>query len=114
MRIWLKPDQMAAFNVSPAQVRQALASNNYLAAVGQTKGSLIQVNLTTNTDLHSVRDFQQLVIRQTGGTVVRLGDVAEGGLGAGDYDTPGNFPGETPAFFRTSAFPTAHPPDGYP
>src|SRR5512136_3239667 len=54
MRIWLKPDRMAALNVSPAQVRQALAANNYLAAVGQTKGALVQVNLTANTDLRSV------------------------------------------------------------
>ena len=54
MRIWLKPDRMAALNVSPAQVRQALAANNYLSAVGQTKGSLVQVNLTANTDLRSV------------------------------------------------------------
>src|SRR5215468_8059950 len=51
MRIWLKPDRMAALNISPAQVRQALGNNNYLAAVGQTKGQLVQVNLTANTDL---------------------------------------------------------------
>ena len=67
MRIWLKPDRMAALNVSPAQVRQALAANNYLAAVGQTKGSLVQVNLTANTDLRSVKEFQQLVIREQDG-----------------------------------------------
>jgi multidrug efflux pump len=54
MRIWLKPDRMAALNVSPVQGRQALAANNFLSAVGQTKGSLIQVNLTANTDLRSV------------------------------------------------------------
>src|SRR3989339_1112953 len=47
MRIWLKPERMAAFNISPVQVRQALAANNFLAAVGQTKGSLVQVNLIT-------------------------------------------------------------------
>jgi len=64
MRIWLKPDRMAALNVSPVQVRQALAANNYLAAVGQTKGRLVQVNLTANTDLRSVEEFEQLVIRQ--------------------------------------------------
>src|SRR5210317_2072329 len=51
MRIWLKPERMAALNISPAQVRQALAANNFLAAVGRTKGSLIQVNLIANTDL---------------------------------------------------------------
>src|SRR5512133_1387718 len=55
MRVWLKPDRMASLNVSPAQVRQALAANNYLSAVGQTKGSLVQVNLTANTDLRSVK-----------------------------------------------------------
>jgi len=108
MRIWLKPDRMAAFNVSPAQVRQALATNNYLAAVGTTKGSLIQVNLTTNTDLHSVRDFQQLVVRQSGGTVVRLGDVAEVVLGAEDYDTAVNFSGETAVFVGIWALPNAN------
>jgi len=108
MRIWLKPDRMAAFNISPAQVRQALASNNYLAAVGQTKGSLIQVNLTTNTDLHSVRDFQQLVVRQSGGTVVRLGDVAEVVLGAEDYDTAVSFSGETAVFVGIWSLPNAN------
>src|ERR687887_506954 len=61
MRIWLKPDRMAALNVSPAQVRQALAANNVLAAVGQTKGQYVQVNLTANTDLRSVGEFEKLV-----------------------------------------------------
>src|SRR5258708_25206990 len=50
MRVWLKPDRMAALNVSPVQIRQALAANNYLAAVGQTHGRLVQVNLPPNTD----------------------------------------------------------------
>src|SRR5271165_4785118 len=56
IRAWLKPARMAALNVSPAQVRQALSSNNYLSAVGQTKGQLVQVNLTATTDLQNVDD----------------------------------------------------------
>src|SRR5215470_8789227 len=75
MRIWLKPDRMAALNVSPAQIRQALAANNYLAAVGSTKGALVQVNLTANTDLRSREEFEQMVIRQGEGATVRLKDV---------------------------------------
>ena len=59
MRIWLKPEQMAALNVSPAKVRQALAENNYLAAPGSTKGALVQVNLTANTDLHNGGGLQE-------------------------------------------------------
>ena len=58
MRIWLKPDRMAAFNINPAQVREAIAANNFLSAIGHTKGSLIQVNLTANTDLRSIEDFR--------------------------------------------------------
>ncbi len=108
MRIWLKPDRMAALNVSPAQVRQALAANNYLAAVGQTKGSLVQVNLTANTDLRSVREFQQLVVRERQGALVRLGDVADVVLGAEDYDTAVNFTGQTAVFIGVWALPNAN------
>src|SRR5437762_10524 len=63
MRIWLKPDRLAAFNINSDQIRQALAANNFLSAVGYTKGSLVQVNLSANTDLHSIEEFHNLVIR---------------------------------------------------
>ena len=108
MRIWLKPDRMASLNVSPAQVRQALAANNYLAAVGQTKGSLVQVNLTANTDLRSVREFQQLVIREQAGAVVRLSDIADVVLGAEDYDAAVNFSGQTAVFVGIWSLPNAN------
>src|SRR6266481_2482556 len=93
MRIWLKPEQMAALNVSPAQVRKALGNNNFLSALGSTKGALVQVNLTANTDLHTVEDFKNLVVRQEGGTLVRLGDIADIVLGAEDYNSEVRFSG---------------------
>ena len=108
MRIWLKPARMAALNVSPAQVRAALSANNYLAAVGQTKGSLIQVNLTANTDLRSVDEFKKLVIRQQDGAIVRLEDVADIALGAEDYDTEVRFSGETAVFMGIWPLPNAN------
>ena len=108
MRIWLKPDRMAALNVSPAQVRQALAANNYLAAAGQTKGSLVQVNLTANTDLRSEKEFRELVVREKDGATVRLGDVASVVLGAEDYDTAVNFDGQTAVFIGVWALPNAN------
>jgi multidrug efflux pump len=108
MRIWLEPDRMAALNVSPAQVRQALAANNYLAAVGQTRGSLVQVNLTANTDLRSVKEFEQLVVRRQDGAIVRLGDIANVVLGAEDYDATVNFSGQTAVFIGVWALPNAN------
>src|SRR5512134_581834 len=77
MRIWLKPEQMAAHGISPVQVRQALAANNFLSALGQSKGSFIQVNMTANTNLSTVDEFRQLVVRERNGTVVRMGDIAD-------------------------------------
>ena len=108
MRIWLKPEQMAALNVSPAQVRTALAENNYLAAPGRTKGALVQVNLTANTDLHTVEDFKNLVVRQEKGTLIRLGDLADVVLGAEDYDAEVRFSGQRAVFMGIFVLPNAN------
>jgi len=108
MRIWLKPERMAAFNISPAQVRQALAANNFLAAVGRTKGALIQVNLTANTDLRSVAEFKRLVVRQEDGAVIRLEDIGDVVLGAEDYDTEVRFSGQTAVFMGIWPLPNAN------
>jgi multidrug efflux pump len=108
MRIWLKPEQMAALNVSPAQVRRALAENNYLAAPGRTKGALVQVNLTANTDLHTVEDFKNLVIREEKGTLIRLGDLADVVLGAEDYNAEVRFSGQRAVFMGIFVLPNAN------
>jgi multidrug efflux pump len=108
MRVWLKPERMAAHKIGPAQVREALAANNYLAAVGQTKGSLIQVNLTTNTDLESVEEFKRLVVREEGGVIVRLEDIAEVALGAVSYDERVNFNGKTAVFLGVWVLPNSN------
>jgi len=108
MRIWLKPDRMAAFNVSPAQVRRALAANNFITAVGQTKGSLVQVNLTANTDLTSVDEFRRLVVLSSDGALVRLEDIADVVLGSEDYDTEVRFSGQTAVFMGIFPLPNAN------
>src|SRR6266704_3311676 len=111
MRIWMKPDRMAALNISPAQVRNMLARNNFLAAVGNTKGSLLQVNLTANTDLHTVDDFKKLVVRQEKGNLVRLSDIADVVLGAEDYNTEVRFSGQKAVFMGIWVLPNANSVD---
>ena len=108
MRVWLKPGRMAAYNISPVQVREALAANNFLAAVGSTKGSLIQVNLTTNTDLQSVGEFKRLVVREQNGAVIRLEDIADVVLGAENYDAEVRFSGKTAVFMGIWPLPNAN------
>jgi multidrug efflux pump len=108
MRIWMKPERMAALNISPNDVRDALSRNNFLAAVGNTKGSLLQVNLTANTDLHTADQFKQLVVRQDKGTLVRLGDIADVVLGAEDYNAEVRFSGQRAVFMGIWVLPNAN------
>ncbi|HVM50686.1 MAG TPA: efflux RND transporter permease subunit [Candidatus Acidoferrum sp.] len=108
MRIWLKPDRMAALGINPNQIRVALGANNFLSAVGHTKGSLVQVNLSANTDLRSLEEFRNLVVRQSGDSLVRLRDVADVVLGAEDYDSEVRFGGERAVFMGIWPLPNAN------
>jgi multidrug efflux pump len=108
MRLWLKPQEMAARGVSPSDVHDALSKNNYLSALGSTKGSMVSVNLIANTDLRTADEFRQMVIKENNGTVVRLGEVADVQLGAENYDQDVKFNGETATFMGIWVLPTAN------
>lgn len=108
MRVWLKPELLAAHNVSPTQVRQALASNNYLAALGQTKGSLVQVSLSANTDLTTVDEFKELVVSTSGDAVIRLKDVADVVLGSDSYGAEVRYSGDSATFMGIWTLPNSN------
>jgi multidrug efflux pump len=108
MRIWLKPERMAALNVTPVQVRAALTANNVQAAVGQTRGSYTQVNLRADTDLKNVDEFKQMVIRNSADGIIRLSDIADVALGAENYDTVVNYSGDTAVFMGVWVAPNAN------
>ena len=108
MRIWLKPDKMAALGISPSAVRDALAKNNYLSALGSTKGSMVSVNLVANTNLTTPEEFRQLVVKQDNGVVVRLGEIADVVLGAENYDSDVRFNGEGATFMGIWVLPNAN------
>ncbi len=108
MRVWLKPEKMAALGISPSQLRDALARNNYLSALGKTKGSMVSVNLVANTDLRTPEEFRQLVVKEKDGVIVRLGEVADVVLGAENYEEDVRFNGETATFMGVWVLPTAN------
>jgi multidrug efflux pump len=108
MRIWLKPDRMAAHGIAPSAVRDALARNNYLSALGHTKGSMVSVNLVANTDLRTPEEFRQLVVKEQNGVVVRIGDIADVVLGAENYEQDIRFNGESATFMGVWVLPTAN------
>src|SRR5436305_5814097 len=108
MRVWLKPEKMAALGITPSAVHDALANNNYLSALGRTKGSMVSVNVIANTDLKTPEEFRQLVVKQEKGTIVRLGEIADVVLGAENYDDDVRFNGEAATFMGVWVLPTAN------
>ncbi|MES1945624.1 RND multidrug efflux transporter [Salinisphaera sp. PC39] len=108
MRIWLDPNRLAAYDMTPSEVRARLAENNFLAAIGKTKGDMISVALDANTDLTTEREFRDLVLRESDGTLVRLGDVAEVELGAESYDSSAINSGHRGPFIGITVLPQAN------
>ncbi|MEO8459347.1 MAG: efflux RND transporter permease subunit [Dokdonella sp.] len=108
LRAWLDPVRMAAHGVTASDVYQALSANNYLAAVGSTKGQMVSVDLTASTDLHTVDEFKQLSVKQKDGAIVRLDDVANVVLGAENYDSSVAFSGKQAVFVGIKVAPDAN------
>jgi len=82
MRIWLAPAALAARGLTPADVRDALRRNNATTAMGQTQGNLVQLGLRADTELRSAAEFEELIVADRNGAVVRLREVARVELGA--------------------------------
>jgi multidrug efflux pump len=108
LRAWLDPDKLAAYGLTAADVSQALAANNYISGLGNTKGQMVQVDLTASTDLHSLDDFRNLVLKQSGGAIVRLKDVANVTLGFDDYETEVGFDGQRAVYIGIQVAPAAN------
>jgi multidrug efflux pump len=108
MRVWLKPERMASLGISPSEVQEALSKNNYLSALGSTKGSMVSVNLIANTDLKTPEEFRQLVVKEKDGTVVRLGEIADVVLGAENYESDVRFNGQSATFMGIWVLPNAN------
>jgi len=108
LRAWLDPQRLAAFGLTAADVSAALAANDYISGIGNTKGQMVQVKLTASTSLHSAEEFRNLVVKQTGGAIVRLKDVANVTLGAEDYDTEVGFDGKLAVYIGIQVAPAAN------
>ncbi|HEX7770157.1 MAG TPA: efflux RND transporter permease subunit, partial [Dokdonella sp.] len=108
LRAWMDPARLAAHGVTAADVYTALSTNNYLTAVGATKGQTVTVALTAATDLHTVDEFRRLVVKQKDGALVRLQDVANVVLGAEDYDSAVAFDGNQSVFLGIKTSPDAN------
>jgi len=109
MRIWLDPDRMAARGITPADVRAALAANNFTSAAGQIKGDYIQTSINALTSLDSAKAFGQLVVATRGDSLIRLGNIARIELGPQSVDSSSVFDGLKAVFIGIYGTPSANP-----
>jgi len=108
LRAWLDPNKLQAYGLTAGDVSNAMASNDYISAVGTTKGQMIQVTLTSTTNLHSLEEFRNLVVKSVNGANVRLRDVAQVILGADSYEASVARNGQTAVFIGIQIAPSAN------
>jgi multidrug efflux pump len=108
LRAWLDPAKLAAYGLTASDVSTALAKNDYISGLGNTKGQMVQVNLNAATDLHSLEEFRNLVIKEQNGAIVRLSDVANVTLGSDDYESRIAFDGKNGVFIGIQVAPAAN------
>jgi multidrug efflux pump len=108
LRAWLDPQKLAAYGLTATDVSTALSNNDYIAGLGTTKGQMVQVNLNASTSLHTVDEFKNLVLKQSGDAIVRLKDVANVTLGADDYESQVGFDGKTAVYIGIQVAPSAN------
>ncbi|MGE5537525.1 MAG: efflux RND transporter permease subunit [Gemmatimonas sp.] len=108
LRAWLDPDKMAAHGLTGTDVRQALAANNFTSAIGNAKGQMVQMSLTASTGLTSLEGFRDMVVKQKGGAIVRLRDIATVTLGAQDYESQVSFDGQKAVYIGIQVAPNAN------
>jgi len=108
LRAWLDPQKMQGYGLTATDVNQALAANNFISALGTSKGQTVQVSLAAATDLKSLDEFRKLIIKQDGASLVRLEDVANVTLGNETYDFNVTFDGKEGVFIAISTAPDAN------
>ncbi|HMF15386.1 MAG TPA: efflux RND transporter permease subunit, partial [Gemmataceae bacterium] len=92
MRLWLDPQKLAAYNLNPQDIIQAVQAQNIQVAAGQIgqpptpSGQMSQYIITTLGRLQSTEQFANIIIRNNNGTLLYLKDVASIELGAQSYD----------------------------
>lgn len=108
LRAWLDPDKLAAYGLTASEVSTALSGNDYISGLGTTKGRLVQVDLAASTNLHSLEQYRNLVVKTVNGAIIRLRDVANVTLGNDDYDSETKFNGKTAVYIGIQTAPTAN------
>ena len=84
MRLWLDPARMAGYGVTPMDVKSALDRENVELPSGSIEGKSVELTIRTMGQMHTTKEFNDLVIKTQNGRVVRLSDIGRAELSARD------------------------------
>ncbi|MFY8206813.1 MAG: efflux RND transporter permease subunit, partial [Arenimonas sp.] len=82
MRVWLNPERLAGYGMAPSDVEAALRAQNVEIPAGRVEGLQREFTVLSETDLKTPEQFAQIILGNSNGYLVRLGDVARVELGA--------------------------------
>ena len=111
LRIWLKPDVMAQYGLTPNDVFAAIGGQSFVSAVGtlgEQSGNSYQYNMQYKGTLKTVEEFNDIVLRTSDGGMLQLSDVAEVKIGAMSYNFTSNIQDRPGALFMVFAAPGAN------
>ncbi|MGF1621336.1 MAG: efflux RND transporter permease subunit [Rhodomicrobiaceae bacterium] len=111
MRIWLDPERLAAYSLTPQDVENALRRQNIEVPAGRIESQQREFTVLSETDMRTVAQFNDLVLKDAGGYLVRLSDVGRVEIGAEDERRVVRFRGQTAVALGVVKQATANPLD---
>ena len=109
VRIWLKPDLMGLYGVTPEEVINCINEQNLVAPIGRLESTKDKIDIEFNGLLDDMSQFEDIIIRASEkGEVLRLHDIAEVELGARAYDFRTNISGNPGVMFYVKQAPGAN------
>ena len=109
VRVWLKPDVMGLYNITPADIVTAINEQNLVAPIGSFESTVNKIDIEFNGLLDDMSEFENIIVRATpDGNVLRLSDVANVELGTKAYDFRTDIDGHPGTMFIINQAPGAN------
>ena len=84
MRLWLDPVKMAGYSITPVDVKNAIDKQNLELPSGSIEGNTVELTLRTMGQMHTAKEFNNIILKEQNGQVVRFSDIGYAELGPAD------------------------------
>lgn len=84
MRLWLDPNKLAGYGITPVDIKNAITNENLELPSGSIEGNTVELTLRTMGQMHTAKEFNNVIIKEVNGQVIRFSDIGYAELGAAD------------------------------